>query len=69
VHIPPPATRPNQPSMVLTPQRRACCLPSVSDLRIQAVDGETMLEDWRHVHNVIIPADPFLAGARGFTTR
>lgn len=58
MHIPLPAARPNQPSMVLTPQWRACCLPSVSDLRIQAVDGETTLEDWRHVHNVIIPADP-----------
>jgi GNAT superfamily N-acetyltransferase len=31
---------------------------SVADLRIQAVEDEESLEDWRHVHNVIIPADP-----------
>ncbi|MFC9115321.1 MULTISPECIES: GNAT family N-acetyltransferase [Streptomyces] len=27
----------------------------MSDLRIQAVDGATMLEQWRHVHNVVVP--------------
>ncbi|MEQ8147436.1 GNAT family N-acetyltransferase [Streptomyces sp. OP7] len=27
----------------------------MSDLRIRAVDGATMLEQWRHVHNVIVP--------------
>ncbi|MFF5479010.1 GNAT family N-acetyltransferase [Streptomyces sp. NPDC012935] len=27
----------------------------MSDLRIVPVDGEVMLEEWRHVHNVIVP--------------
>ncbi|MCX4699919.1 GNAT family N-acetyltransferase [Streptomyces sp. NBC_01373] len=27
----------------------------VTDLRIQPVDGDVMLEQWRHVHNVIVP--------------
>ncbi|NUP17781.1 MAG: GNAT family N-acetyltransferase [Streptomyces sp.] len=27
----------------------------MSDLRIAPVDGEVMLEEWRHVHNVIVP--------------
>ena len=27
----------------------------VTDLRIKAVDGDDMLEQWRHVHNVIVP--------------
>ncbi|MGW4754126.1 GNAT family N-acetyltransferase [Streptomyces chartreusis] len=27
----------------------------VSDLRIVPVDGEAMLQEWRHVHNVIVP--------------
>ncbi|WP_411151485.1 GNAT family N-acetyltransferase [Streptomyces sp. A30] len=27
----------------------------VADLRIQPVDGDVMLEQWRHVHNVIVP--------------
>ncbi|MFE9443170.1 GNAT family N-acetyltransferase [Streptomyces sp. NPDC006602] len=27
----------------------------MSDLRIQSVDGDVMLEQWRHVHNVIVP--------------
>ncbi|WP_308406612.1 GNAT family N-acetyltransferase [Streptomyces sp. AC555_RSS877] len=25
------------------------------DLRIQPVDGDVVLEEWRHVHNVIVP--------------
>lgn len=27
----------------------------MSDLRIDVVDGDAMLEQWRHVHNVIVP--------------
>lgn len=27
----------------------------MADLRIQPVDGDVMLEQWRHVHNVIVP--------------
>jgi GNAT superfamily N-acetyltransferase len=27
----------------------------VSDLRMEPVDGDAMLEEWRHVHNVIVP--------------
>ncbi|MFF4547286.1 GNAT family N-acetyltransferase [Streptomyces sp. NPDC001406] len=27
----------------------------MTDLRIEAVAGEAMLEQWRHVHNVIVP--------------
>ncbi|MFI6008228.1 GNAT family N-acetyltransferase [Streptomyces sp. NPDC051243] len=27
----------------------------MSDLRIEPVDGEVMLQEWRHVHNVIVP--------------
>ncbi|MFC9911517.1 GNAT family N-acetyltransferase [Streptomyces sp. NPDC127197] len=27
----------------------------VSGVRIEAVEGEAMLEEWRHVHNVIVP--------------
>jgi GNAT superfamily N-acetyltransferase len=27
----------------------------VSDLRMGPVDGDAMLEEWRHVHNVIVP--------------
>ncbi|MFJ8633961.1 GNAT family N-acetyltransferase [Streptomyces sp. NPDC093568] len=27
----------------------------MSDLRIAAVGGDSMLEEWRHVHNVIVP--------------
>ncbi|GAA2132699.1 hypothetical protein GCM10009760_07960 [Kitasatospora kazusensis] len=27
----------------------------MTDLRIEQVDGETALQDWRHVHNTIIP--------------
>ncbi|MFD3616728.1 GNAT family N-acetyltransferase [Streptomyces sp. NPDC058676] len=27
----------------------------MSDLRIDPVDGNAMLEQWRHVHNVIVP--------------
>ncbi|MEV0643848.1 GNAT family N-acetyltransferase [Phytomonospora sp. NPDC050363] len=30
----------------------------MSELRIEQVDGDAMIEDWRHVHNTIIPADP-----------
>jgi GNAT superfamily N-acetyltransferase len=30
----------------------------VSELRIERAAGDTMLEDWRHIHNVIIPTDP-----------
>jgi GNAT superfamily N-acetyltransferase len=29
----------------------------VSELRIEPVAGETTAEDWRHVHNLIIPHD------------
>ncbi len=28
------------------------------ELRIHAVEGESAIADWQHVHNVIIPADP-----------
>jgi GNAT superfamily N-acetyltransferase len=37
--------------------RRLCArfAASVSELRIDQVDGETMLRDWQHVHNEIIP--------------
>jgi GNAT superfamily N-acetyltransferase len=31
---------------------------SVSDLHIRPVDDEATMEDWREVHNVVIPADP-----------
>ncbi|MET8581058.1 GNAT family N-acetyltransferase [Streptomyces collinus] len=27
----------------------------MTDLRIELVDGDRMLEQWRHVHNVIVP--------------
>ncbi|MFE0453441.1 GNAT family N-acetyltransferase [Streptomyces sp. NPDC058914] len=27
----------------------------MTDLRIEPVDGEAMLEQWRHVHNAIVP--------------
>ncbi|MET8451165.1 GNAT family N-acetyltransferase [Streptomyces sp. NPDC005209] len=27
----------------------------MTDLRIEIVDGEAMLEQWRHVHNTIVP--------------
>ncbi|MEU2051839.1 GNAT family N-acetyltransferase [Streptomyces bungoensis] len=27
----------------------------MTDLRIQPVDGDPMLEQWRHVHNVVVP--------------
>ncbi|MFJ9816733.1 GNAT family N-acetyltransferase [Streptomyces sp. NPDC101151] len=27
----------------------------MTDLRIEPVDGDPMLEQWRHVHNVIVP--------------
>ena len=27
----------------------------MNDLRIEAVAGDAMLEQWRHVHNVIVP--------------
>ncbi|MFF2503753.1 GNAT family N-acetyltransferase [Streptomyces sp. NPDC058067] len=30
----------------------------MTDLRIENVRGEALIEDWRHVHNLIIPADP-----------
>lgn len=41
-------------------RRRGVCTPGggvvrVSDLRIASVDGEVMLQEWRHVHSVIIP--------------
>ncbi|MFJ4784398.1 GNAT family N-acetyltransferase [Streptomyces sp. NPDC088794] len=37
----------------------------MSDLRIETVRGDAMLEQWRHVHNVIVPpAAMDLAGAR-----
>ncbi|KMS74759.1 acetyltransferase [Streptomyces viridochromogenes] len=29
----------------------------MSDLRIVPVDGDVMLREWRHVHNVIVPPD------------
>ncbi|MEU6660059.1 GNAT family N-acetyltransferase [Streptomyces sp. NPDC046821] len=29
-----------------------------TDLRIEDVRGDAQIEDWRHVHNLIIPADP-----------
>ncbi|MDT0614253.1 GNAT family N-acetyltransferase [Streptomyces lancefieldiae] len=29
--------------------------PSGPGLRIEAVDGDAMVEEWRHVHNVIVP--------------
>jgi GNAT superfamily N-acetyltransferase len=29
----------------------------MSDLRIAPVDGDAMLREWRHVHNVIVPPD------------
>ncbi|MFE7271274.1 GNAT family N-acetyltransferase [Streptomyces sp. NPDC057623] len=29
----------------------------MSDLRIAPVDGDAMLRQWRHVHNVIVPPD------------
>ncbi|MFD4140349.1 GNAT family N-acetyltransferase [Streptomyces sp. NPDC058572] len=29
----------------------------MTDLRIEEVDGDVMVEDWRYVHNVIIPTD------------
>ncbi|MEY9949095.1 N-acetyltransferase family protein [Kitasatospora sp. GAS1066B] len=28
------------------------------ELRIERADGDAMLEDWRYVHNLIIPTDP-----------
>lgn len=28
----------------------------MSDLRIEQVDGDAMLKDWQHVHNLIIPS-------------
>jgi GNAT superfamily N-acetyltransferase len=34
---------------------------TVSGFRIDAVDGDAAREDWRHVHNVVIPADPLSA--------
>ncbi|MEU6282327.1 GNAT family N-acetyltransferase [Streptomyces sp. NPDC047028] len=27
----------------------------MNDLRIEPVDGDVMLEEWRHVHNVVVP--------------
>ncbi|MCX4647774.1 GNAT family N-acetyltransferase [Streptomyces sp. NPDC058293] len=30
----------------------------MTDLRIEKVQGDALIEDWRHVHNLIIPADP-----------
>ncbi|MFF3684427.1 GNAT family N-acetyltransferase [Streptomyces sp. NPDC002187] len=30
----------------------------MTDLRIEEVDGDVMVEDWQYVHNVIIPTDP-----------
>lgn len=30
----------------------------MTDLRIEMVQGDALIEDWRHVHNLIIPADP-----------
>ncbi|MER6035368.1 MULTISPECIES: GNAT family N-acetyltransferase [unclassified Streptomyces] len=37
----------------------------MGDLRIRAVDGDGMLEQWRYVHNVVVPpAAMSLAGAR-----
>jgi GNAT superfamily N-acetyltransferase len=30
----------------------------VTELRIERADGDSMLEDWRHIHNVIIPTAP-----------
>ncbi|MDI1458304.1 GNAT family N-acetyltransferase [Streptomyces sp. NPDC003388] len=38
----------------------------MGDLRIRAVDGDGMLEQWRYVHNVVVPpAAMSLADARG----
>jgi len=40
-------------------------LPSMGDLRIRAVHGDGMLEQWRYAHNVVVPpAAMSLAGAR-----
>jgi GNAT superfamily N-acetyltransferase len=39
----------------LTGEESRCSLLSVTDLRIETVDGEAMLREWRHVHNVIVP--------------
>ncbi|WP_406109478.1 GNAT family N-acetyltransferase [Streptomyces sp. NBC_01003] len=30
----------------------------MTDLRIEKVQGDALIEDWRHAHNLIIPADP-----------
>ncbi|MFJ2949930.1 GNAT family N-acetyltransferase [Streptomyces sp. NPDC087226] len=44
----------------------------MNDLRIEAVAGDAMLEQWRHVHNVIVPPAAMTPGdvrerlARGF---
>ena len=30
----------------------------MTDLRIRPADGDALLREWQHVHNVIIPTDP-----------
>ncbi|MEU8484668.1 GNAT family N-acetyltransferase [Streptomyces sp. NPDC048641] len=30
----------------------------MTELRMEKVRGDALIEDWRHVHNLIIPADP-----------
>lgn len=41
----------------------------MSDLRIERVDGDAMLRDWRHVHNTIIPTAVLSAAEVGERAR
>jgi GNAT superfamily N-acetyltransferase len=44
--------------MLLTPGTAARFATPMSTLRFQQPQDDAALEDWRHVHNVIIPTDP-----------